>query len=458
MNNAKLIAKICVAACVVLAGIFYQFNQTLMADSYVSGGSTPTLQEVVDTGATASGSIVLNANAANDALSCSHGAGAGDCIDITNHTGSGAGIKINITGTGRGIQVEGDASTDRVIYGGGSSTSVSSFDWYGGYGVNAPVMTLTSYGDGAFILGTELVASAGTNPMMTLNSMPNGLSNSMAFRLSRWGNIATGYGVLSDNTNMIFASSSVSTGGGRFRNINSDANGINLIFERAPLEVGAASDDLSNITSTGRNDTSTTADYIYSQITSEIVSAATGTIDGGMYFRVVSDSSLDAPIVMVGGAAEMITMAWPLTANTLQFDDEAMDTYNEGTWTPVYDGYTTGDCATGTSVAVGKYTQTGNVIHADGIMTVDGCLVTPTGGPYITLPVAASSLSGYNAGCAFGQVSEYPLTASHFMTGIITETAQLIQLNEQTLGNDASVSAPAGVGWTIIFSCTYLVD
>jgi hypothetical protein len=140
----------------------------------------------------------------------------------------------------------------------------------------------------------------------------------------------------------------------------------------------------------------------------------------------------------------------------LTFDtaSDTLDFYDEGTWTPAYDGVTAGDCATGTT-ATGTYTVIGNVVHATIMVTVTGCAVTPTGGSYVTLPVAPSStLAG---ACSIGYISDYALSANNIMTSTIY-TISAMRFWQTPVGGGAATLAPADTAWTGYFHCTYLTD
>lgn len=137
---------------------------------------------------------------------------------------------------------------------------------------------------------------------------------------------------------------------------------------------------------------------------------------------------------------------------------DEIDAYDEGTWTPTYDGVTTGDCATGT-VSVGKYTRIGNTVHADINISVSSCAIAPTGTTRISLPITSSSLSGYKAACSVGYLHQYTLTANNIMTINIPESSGYALLYQYPFTGGASTVAPADInGWVGVFSCDYLID
>lgn len=155
-----------------------------------------------------------------------------------------------------------------------------------------------------------------------------------------------------------------------------------------------------------------------------------------------------------------ITASGTVYAGGVSFNaaSTTLNFYHEGVWTPSYDGTTGGECATGTTIATGTYTQIGNVVNADFNITTTGCLVTPTGGTYITLPVAPAT--DYAGACSIGYISDYGLTASNVMTGTIyTAAGTVMRLYQYPVGGGATTNAPGdGDGWTGFFHCTYLTD
>jgi hypothetical protein len=128
--------------------------------------------------------------------------------------------------------------------------------------------------------------------------------------------------------------------------------------------------------------------------------------------------------------------------------------YYEGTWTPAYDGVTTGDCATGTA-ATGTYTVIGNVVTAQINIAVSACAVAPTGATYVSLPIVPKST---NVGaCSIGYIDNYTLTANNIMTATIFTTAAM-RLWQTPVGGGAASVAPTDTAWTGYFSCTYQID
>src|SRR3990167_4427968 len=118
MNNAKL-TKIIMAVAVVLAGLFYQFTQTLMADSYVAGSTSSTLQTTLETGNTGAlttdHTMELTATSTYNALRVTHdtgsaghviyceNSGTGDCVYARQNAGSSAIAAIYGEASGNGV-------------------------------------------------------------------------------------------------------------------------------------------------------------------------------------------------------------------------------------------------------------------------------------------------------------------------------------------------------------------
>ncbi|MFA5217132.1 hypothetical protein [Sulfuricurvum sp.] len=497
MKNA--ITKICVTFFLVASVGFFKFQQELVADSYVAGSTPSTLQSTLETGNTGArtdaNTMELSATATYDALQITHtsqpgqggdglqitmpnttGTGVaarlastntGDVLNITKTTRAGYGINITNTGSTGGIQIDTNAANARGIYiaqqnGSGNESLLVDHASTGNNAVSAK----TYYASTAPYFGYNWfnqTTTAAQSDLMKFNSRVDGVVN-QAFAVSGYGHIAAGFYSGIDNTNVIFASTTVVLGGARVQNNANTADGGSLLLDRkrgdgSIYQVAQAGDDIFNVTWEGLNDTGTSTLYTYGQIATEIVSPATGTIDGGMYFRVVDDGVLAAPITMVGGT-EMITMAWPVTANTLQFDDEPMDTYNEGTYTVVYAGDDGGDCATATTEATGTYTQIGNVVHVDIRLTVGGsCAIAPTGTPYVTLPISQKTASGYYANMTVGTLAGFGLTAGNIMIGYVDNSNdKKLYLQQWDTATSTQSDAPNDEDFTAQFSITYMTD
>ena len=133
--------------------------------------------------------------------------------------------------------------------------------------------------------------------------------NNTSFRFGSDGFLSIGHGVAFDKYNMFYASGTVDAAGIKLTNNNNSANGINLIFDRVPVDGGGASDVLSNVASYGLNASGTSVQY--GAIQTQILDNATATFSGSMYFRVSSNGgTTESPIVMSGGATETVQFGW----------------------------------------------------------------------------------------------------------------------------------------------------
>lgn len=318
--NDKKIAILLISMVVSLGGIFRA--AVLNADSYTSGGGTPTLQQVIDKGSTASGSIVLNANAANDTLSCSHGVGTGNCYEVTAHAGSGAAfvgvrsgtgdvfsgtqsgtgdvIWIQQNGSGDGIQVDNNGAAQGVTI---DQSSAGGIGLYVNSNANAVATQINgsavSEGQlyiGAFkngwaidILGNSTYATNWSGPFRAIYG-DSAAAEHQIYEMNNVGFMAIGTGSDIDAQDIIFASSTVSKSGMTLRNTNADVNGINLEFDRAPIDGSADNDILQSFVWKGL-DSSGTSD-IMAKFETTLTDNSTGTEDVDMCMHRMVDGTL----------------------------------------------------------------------------------------------------------------------------------------------------------------------
>jgi hypothetical protein len=158
--------------------------------------------------------------------------------------------------------------------------------------------------------------------------------------------------------------------------------------------------------------------------------------------------------------AFVVSHSGTVTANGLIFDDETLDVYNEGTWTPNYYGsVTAGTCAASATIALGFYTQVGNTVHADLTYSTPNCPVAPTGNPQFTLPVMPNTTSGYKFSCSINIPNGYALSGlTDIMTAGGNDSQQYIILREYPAGGGSAVVAPVDTSFSIVISCDYLTD
>jgi len=84
-----------------------------------------------------------------------------------------------------------------------------------------------------------------------------------------------------------------------------------------------------------------------------------------------NDADTTVMSVPTGGTA--VTFAGNVTVNGLIFDNETLDIYDEGTWSPVLRPYTTAfDSITYDSIRLGRYVIIGHTCHFEWAMRTDG--------------------------------------------------------------------------------------
>jgi hypothetical protein len=129
----------------------------------------------------------------------------------------------------------------------------------------------------------------------------------------------------------------------------------------------------------------------------------------------------------------------------------ALDDYEEGTWTPEITGGTTAGTAT-YSVQVGRYTKTGNRVAFS--LTLNYTAFDGTGQVRISLPFASNNTTNALHAASF-RVSGYTLSASNVLTGSIAANVSYIQLEEYPAGGGTLANAPVDAAANLVISGVY---
>ena len=152
-----------------------------------------------------------------------------------------------------------------------------------------------------------------------------------------------------------------------------------------------------------------------------------------------------------------------ITANGLTFNGDtaaanALDDYEEGTWTPVYSagGFTN---ATYSAVQYGSYTKVGNKVHVQGRIILTG-LGSLTGSVSITgLPFTANSTNYDVPAFTVGYAQAFTLTAGSNITGYVGTNTTIIYLHlwDSTGGTTGLQASEMTATSDIMYSADYTV-
>ena len=106
----------------------------------------------------------------------------------------------------------------------------------------------------------------------------------------------------------------------------------------------------------------------------------------------------DADVIKIPTGTTNVTIVGDLTVDGVIFDDETLDIYDEGTWSPILRPYSVVfDSITYDSVRYGSYVTIGHLCHFEWAMRTDAITVgSGSGGPNIAgLPVAPLAQSNF---------------------------------------------------------------
>ena len=134
----------------------------------------------------------------------------------------------------------------------------------------------------------------------------------------------------------------------------------------------------------------------------------------------------------------------------------ALDDYEEGTWTPVIAGQTT--AGTGTySTQVGRYTKVGILVHCVG--TLIWTAHTGTGNMRIEgLPFTALNVSELFNAAVFAYISNITMPANTTLMGDMTNNTSRITLRSVVTGGGTPSPLAMDSSGNIYFSITYITN
>jgi hypothetical protein len=132
----------------------------------------------------------------------------------------------------------------------------------------------------------------------------------------------------------------------------------------------------------------------------------------------------------------------------------ALDDYEEGTWTPTIVGNATAGTATYT-VQSARYTKIGRMVQYEFWLGWNSG--TGTGGLQVAgLPFTASNSSTFPA-ATIGAAVDIALTADHYLAGYVSSNANTIALYEVPTGGGANNDCPYDAAGQLIISGTYSI-
>lgn len=135
-----------------------------------------------------------------------------------------------------------------------------------------------------------------------------------------------------------------------------------------------------------------------------------------------------------------------------------MDTYAEGTWTPVLRGSSTAGSNTYTAQA-GRYFKIGKFVYVSGRVAISGAVGGTMAG---TMQISGLPFTSYNAeevysGISIATLSNVSLTASTQLAGQVINNSTVINLIERGASGDTAITSTAkfGSNFEIRFSACY---
>lgn len=186
------------------------------------------------------------------------------------------------------------------------------------------------------------------------------------------------------------------------------------------------------------------------------VTAAAGTLTGATLTAGVTASSLTSV-----GTLSSLNVSGAVTAASISFGQDALNYYDEGTWTPTLKFSTIGDLSVGYSSQIGAYTRIGRQVTVHG--RVEGFLTytTASGAFYIDgLPFSPDATQRYFVGVC----TKAGFTAPN-AGGVVVRTDPNIFPNGLYIEYQTTTSASpftntqvtTGSTATLIFTITYFV-
>jgi hypothetical protein len=132
----------------------------------------------------------------------------------------------------------------------------------------------------------------------------------------------------------------------------------------------------------------------------------------------------------------------------------ALDDYEEGTFTPTIEGSSTAGTATYIS-QVGVYTKIGRIVKFS--ITINYNSGTGTGNLRISNLPFTSLSGGANSAVSIGAFGDIALTAGYIATAIVPNNSQFIAFEQYATGGSSSIAVPYDAAGVMIVSGTYEV-
>jgi hypothetical protein len=172
----------------------------------------------------------------------------------------------------------------------------------------------------------------------------------------------------------------------------------------------------------------------FNNITGYTASGATGTTSTNLVFStspsittptLVGDATLSTGNLVIGTSGKGIDFSATSGTGT----SELFDDYEEGTWTPIFDGATTQPTITYSASNGGKYTKIGRMVYAYGTIRTDsvtgGSGGLRLGGLPFTVASSTGSTLDARSGAVIGRASSFgvnfPISATALSTTTLVE-------------------------------------
>jgi len=209
--------------------------------------------------------------------------------------------------------------------------------------------------------------------------------------------------------------------------------------ERMTIASGGTVDVVGDLTAGTLNadgDTSAgdAAAFGYTSVLGAIITGQGSTSD----VTLVNDA--DATVLSIPTGTTNVTIVGDLTVNGVIFDDETLDIYDEGTWSPILRPYSVVfDSITYDSLRYGSYVIIGHLCHFEWAMRTDAITVgSGSGGPNIAgLPVAPLAQSNF-----------YRAFKVYSLSGFAGEFPAQFSIASSNLLGALGYSADTTSGWT----------
>ena len=185
------------------------------------------------------------------------------------------------------------------------------------------------------------------------------------------------------------------------------------------------------------------------------IRAASNGVDGGLIFETGASSSTSERMRMLSGGG--------ITFNGDTATANALDDYEEGTFTPAY-AHTSGGSFTH-NIQLGRYTKIGRVVHCTG--RVRGALTSSgSGAVNVTgFPFTSASTANLHASGAIGRTGNFNNAPKSLFMGTNSTLMAMRQNNSSSSPksnvSDDTVSADMDTGTSsndLIFSISYMTD